>query len=289
MKPFLRSLRFNQWIKNGFVLMPLVFAHRLTDTALLFKAVAYTACFCLLSSAVYLLNDVMDREKDRVHPAKKDRPVASGALSATAALAGSALLALAGTGVSWLFAGTAATGILLLYAANNLLYSLKLKRVVILDVILIALGFVLRVTGGAAAVGVNASVWLLMCTFLVSLFLGFCKRKQEIILLGALSDDHRSVLEHYNTRFLDHMISVVSACTVISYALYTVAPETVEKFGTSRLIFSFPFVLYGVFRYIYHINVLNSPDSTSAILLRDRSLMINILLWFAVSVAIIYF
>jgi 4-hydroxybenzoate polyprenyltransferase len=287
MKPFLRSLRVDQWFKNAFVVMPLVFAHRLTDTALIFHALVYAGCFCLVSSAVYLLNDVADRKSDRVHPVKKNRPVASGQLSTGAALIAALVFAAAGIGAAQALTNFAGVVILALYAANNVLYSLALKRVVILDVVLIALGFVLRVAGGAAAINVEASVWLIMCTFLISLFLGFCKRKQEIMLLGGQSEDHRRVLEHYNIRFLDHMISVVSACTVISYALYTVAPETVEKFGTHSLIYSFPFVLYGVFRYMYNINLYKSDKSTTEILLGDRSLLVNILLWFGATVFII--
>jgi 4-hydroxybenzoate polyprenyltransferase len=288
MKRILRSLRLDQWIKNSFVLAPLVFSRHLSDTGDLLKTLLYALAFCLASSAVYLFNDVLDRERDREHPDKRLRPVASGALGVRTALLLSFLLAVCALSGGLLFPRPALAA-LLIYLAVNLLYSLALKKVVVLDVILIAVGFVLRVIGGAGAIEVEASMWLIMCTFLISLFLGFCKRKQELLALRDHSAKHRGVLVDYNLNYLDHMISVVSACTVLSYALYTVSDETTAKFGTDRLYFSVPFVIYGVFRYMYHINVLRTRQSTSQILLGDKSLLINFLLWFGVALCFIYF
>ncbi|MFH0918914.1 MAG: decaprenyl-phosphate phosphoribosyltransferase [Fibrobacterota bacterium] len=288
MKAVLKSLRLDQWLKNAFVLAPLVFARHLFEPRLLLTAIAYTFAFCLASSAVYLINDIFDREHDRAHPDKKHRPLASGEMGVGLATVLAAALAAVsiGTGLSM---DPAAGLIMALYLANNLLYSLYLKRVVVLDVVLIAAGFVLRVLGGASVIHVQPSVWLIMCTFLLSLFLGFCKRKQERLALKGHAPEHRAVLDDYALNYLDHMISVVSACTIISYALYTVADATVAKFHTERLIYTLPFVLYGVFRYVYHVNVLQSRKSTSHILFHDKSLILDLLLWFAVTAAIIYF
>ena len=288
MKVILKSLRPDQWLKNVFVLAPLVFARHLFDERLFLTAFTYAFAFCLASSAVYLINDLFDREQDRAHPDKKNRPLASGEMGVGLAV----FLASGLAAVSLLTAlslGRTAGLLLSLYLMNNLLYSLYLKKVVVLDVVLIATGFVLRVLGGAAVIHVQPSVWLLLCTFLISLFLGFCKRKQERQTLKTHAPEHRAVLDDYALNYLDHMISVVSACTVISYALYTVADATVAKFHTDKLIYTLPFVLYGVFRYMYHINVLHSRQSTSHILFHDHSLVIDILLWFTVVATIIYF
>lgn len=287
MKNILLSLRLEQWIKNGFVLMPLVFSHHLMDRSYLSNALIFTLAFCLVSSSIYLLNDIIDKTHDQAHPDKKLRPIAAGLVSPRIALPLSLLLSVAAICISFVFARSA-LHILLIYLANNILYSFFLKRIVVLDVILIAIGFVLRVIGGAEAIGVEASVWLIICTFLISLFLGFCKRKQELLALASHSGEHRRVLEDYNINYLDHMISVVSACTVLSYVLYTVSDDTVGKFDTEHLYFSVPFVIYGIFRYMYHINVLESRKSTSQILLGDKLLLLNIVLWLTVSIGLIY-
>lgn len=287
MKKLIISFRIDQWIKNAFVLAPVIFSKHLFDSVQVVTALTYALVFCIVSSGVYLLNDVLDREKDRTHPDKKSRPVASGALPVRTALIGFLVLSLAG-GILGFFFSYKAGLFILVYLINNILYSLVLKKIVVLDILLIAVGFVLRVLGGAAVIEVEASVWLIMCTFLLSIFLGFCKRKQELLVLGNQTAVHRAVLGEYNINYLDHMISVVSACTVISYALYTVAGETVEKFHTHNLIYTMPFVLYGVFRYMYNINVLGSRKNTSRIIFTDISLLINILLWLAASVFIIY-
>jgi 4-hydroxybenzoate polyprenyltransferase len=288
MKNLARSLRLDQWIKNSFVLAPLIFSRHLTEADYLIKALVYTLSYCLVSSAVYLFNDVADRERDRAHPEKRNRPVASGAMRVKTAILLSLLLALGAAALCAFFPWPAGF-VLLIYVVNNLLYTAFLKRIVVLDVILIAVGFVLRVIGGAEAIEVEASVWLIMCTFLISLFLGFCKRKQELLILQSRPAEHRAVLGDYNLNYLDQMISVVSACTVLSYALYTVSDDTVAKFGTDRLIYSVPFVIYGVFRYMYHVNVLQTQKTTSQILAGDKSLLLNIFLWLGVSITQIYF
>jgi 4-hydroxybenzoate polyprenyltransferase len=284
---FWASLRVEQWVKNAFVLLPLMFSRHLFEGAAALKAGGLFALFCVLSSAVYLFNDVLDREKDRLHPDKRQRPVAAGNLSAGAAVAGAAALSVLALSCA-LFLSPAAAGFLAGYAGLNLFYTLSLKRVAVLDVMAIALGFVLRVSAGAAVIGVPASPWLIVCTFLLSSFLGFCKRKQELAVLGPTPSGHRAALADYSLPYLDQLISASAAATVITYALYTLADETVEKFGTQGLLFSVPFVVYGVFRYIYQVNVRGDTRSPSQIILTDKSLMAGLVLWLFVCAGVIY-
>jgi len=283
----LRSLRPAQWVKNGFVLAPVVFAHRLDRVAAAADALLAFAAFCAAASAVYLVNDLRDREHDRRHPIKRLRPIAAGELPAGAALAAAlALLALAAAIAHHLGAGFVLC--LAGYVALNLLYSLALKHVVILDVMAIALGFVLRVLGGARAVEVQVSSWLVLCTIFVALFLGFSKRRHEIALLPEAGSGTRRVLEHYNLPFLDQMINVVTASTVVAYALYTAAPETQAKLGSDRLIYTVPLVLFGIFRFLFLLYRRADERSPTDAILRDPPFLLNLLLWGAVVLALIY-
>lgn len=287
MPPILRALRPSQWSKNLFVLAPLVFAHRLTDVAALQRALLAFAAFCAAASAIYLVNDLRDREEDRKHPRKRLRPIASGALSPLPAALAALLLASAAAFLAWRL-GAGMAGFLAAYVALNLVYSLGMKHVVILDVMAIAMGFVLRVLGGAAAIPVPVSKWLLLCTTFVALFLAFSKRRHEITLLAADASQQRRVLDSYSPAFLDQMINVVTASAVVSYALYATAPETVEKFGGDRLVYTLPMVLFGVFRYLYLTYQTPGEKNPTEAILRDPPFLINVALWGAAVVWVIY-
>ena len=280
------SLRPRQWIKNFFVFAGLIFSHKLF-TADVVRALAAFIVFCALSGAVYLVNDVADRERDRAHPRKRLRPVASGALSARAALLaaivlGSTSLAAAATlGTPFLAAAAA-------YVVLLMSYSVWLKHIVIVDVLAVASGFVLRAVAGALAVDVDISGWLLICTIVIALFLALGKRRHEYLTLDADAARHRPILGEYSAPLLDQMIAVVTASTVTSYALYTMSPETVAKFGTRLLPATLPFVLYGVFRYLYLLYRKQLGGNPSELFLNDRALLVNAFLWVVAVVAIVY-
>ncbi len=282
-----RSMRPRQWTKNGFVLAPLIFGRRAGDPSALAMALGAAGIFCLASSAGYLANDLIDRSTDRNHPEKRHRPIASGELPPTAVLAAVTILVLAAFAGALLI-GPAFTGIVGLYLAVSLAYSLVLKKLVIIDVMAIAAGFVLRVAGGAAAVQVSISSWLFLCTVLLALFLGFGKRRHELVLLEHKAGHHREILREYSPYFLDQMMSVVTASTVVAYSLYTMSPEVIAKLGTPHLYLTIPFVLYGIFRYLYLIHQREAGGNPSSILLTDRPLLVNIILWVAVVVSLIY-
>ena len=284
---FIVALRPKQWSKNLILFGPLIFSLNLTDLGLLARAGAAFALFCAVSGAVYLMNDVVDREQDRQHPIKRLRPVASGALSPLPASIGALILGAAAVAAAFFM--DVLFGIFMLsYVVNNLLYSYVLKHVVIIDVGSIAAGFVLRVLAGAAVINVDASPWLVMCTILLAAFLGFAKRRHELLLLAGAEEDHRRVLLEYNEQLLDQMILISAASTVMSYALYTVSERVSESFGTTNLIYTVPFVLYGLFRYLYLVHVRNSGGNPSKVLLNDAPLMVCILLWLAACCAIVY-
>ncbi|HRC84205.1 MAG TPA: decaprenyl-phosphate phosphoribosyltransferase [Thermoanaerobaculia bacterium] len=287
MLPLLRTMRPVQWVKNLFVLAPLVFAHRLGETSWMLRALLAFCAFCAASSAVYLFNDLRDREEDRKHPTKRHRPIAAGTLSVPGALV--AALALAGfaLGSAWFLGGwfTLTLGI---YLAVNLLYSVGLKHVVILDVMAVASGFVLRVIAGAMAIQAVISSWLVLCTTFLALFLAFSKRRHELVLLAEGAPDQRRVLTHYSPAFLDQMINVVTASAVIAYALYAVAPETVAKYGSEGLIFTLPMVLFGIFRYLYLTYQKTSDRNPTEVILRDWPFVVNVALWGLAVVWVVY-
>ena len=280
-------MRPRQWAKNVFVLAPLVFARQLDDPQVLGRAVLAFAAFSLLASAVYLFNDIRDREEDSHHPRKRDRPIAAGRLSVAAAATAAAVLAVA-AGAMGLALGGAFLAILATYLLANLAYSVRLKRVVILDVMVLSFGFVLRVMAGGVAVGVEVSAWLILCTSFLALFLAFSKRRHELMLLADEASEQRQVLTHYSPAFLDQMINVVTAGTVVAYAVYAISPETIEKFDTRDLIFTMPFVLFGIFRYLYLIYQRSSDLNPTEAILGDKPFLINILLWVASVVWVIY-
>jgi 4-hydroxybenzoate polyprenyltransferase len=283
----LECMRPVQWIKNGFVLAVLVFSSHLTEPVFIRQALLAFAAFCTVASGVYLWNDSLDWRQDRAHPEKMHRPIPSGRLSAgMAMMAGTVFL------VSGILAGflvNRPTGIIVTtYAMMNILYALWLKHMVILDVMCIALGFVFRVMAGASAVDVEPSHWLLMCTFLLALFLAVAKRRQEVVTLAANGSKHRKVLGDYVTPWLDQAGTILAGATIVAYALYTVAPETTTKFKTDHLIYTVPFVLYGILRYLHLVHSGSTSGNPTAALVADRPLIVCIAAWLVVCAAIIH-
>ncbi len=287
MKNLLISLRPQQWIKNLFVLLPLIFGGKLLSYPANLTAAAAVFLFSIASGVVYLINDLMDLERDRSDPAKRIRPVASGKITPVqAAVAALILGALCAIGA---FALNAAFGwIIIAYWSLNLLYSARLKEVVILDVFCIGGFFMLRILAGGAVAQVALSHWILFSAGLLALFLGFNKRRQELVHLGEKSVQHRKVLRRYSAYFIDQLIGAITASIVIVYMLYTVDEATVVRVGSSRLIYSIPFVYYGIFRYLYLIHERRGPGDPTQVLLSDRTLQLNILAWLAVCIAVIY-
>ena len=276
--PLLRLLRPHQWLKNGFVFVGLLFGHAWTDPVKLGQALAAFAAFCLLSSAVYVMNDLIDREQDRLHPKKKGRPLAAGTVSVTAALTLAVLSVLVGGTIAWQFAGSA-PWIFFAYVVLNIGYSFGLKHVVILDVFIIASGFMLRILAGTLGLGIAPSQWLLLCGLMLTLFLGFAKRRAELNALLTASAGHRRVLEHYTAPMLDQFIGIAAAGTVISYALYTVSAETVALHGTRGLIATVPFVLYGMLRYLWRLHRQGGGGDPAQELLTDPHLLVATVGW----------
>jgi 4-hydroxybenzoate polyprenyltransferase len=280
------SLRPEQWLKNGFVLAPLIFSGLLGDSEAWARSLLAVAAFCAASSAVYLVNDVIDRESDRRHPVKRLRPLASGELSMAKALGAAAVLAAAAMAVAFVLGGWFPP-VLGSYIALVVLYSVVLKRVVFIDVLVLAAGFVLRVVGGAVAIQVPVSRWLLLCAYLLALYLALGKRRSELVLLGDGAGAHREVLGHYSLGLVDQAISVVLGATVLAYTLYTVAPDTVAKVGSEGLMATVPVVLYGLFRYLYLLHRTETGGSPTKVLLTDWPLLIAVLVWLAVAAAVV--
>jgi 4-hydroxybenzoate polyprenyltransferase len=286
-KALILLLRPAHWVKNVFVLAPLVFAQKLTDPEAVRLALLAFIAFCLASSAVYIFNDIRDRAEDRLHPLKRNRPLAAGTVSVQLAAVLAIAMAAGALGIA-VGLGTGFLLVLTTYLVLNQLYSLGLKHVVILDVMIVSLGFVLRVIAGGLAIDVRVSAWLLLCTFFVALFLAFSKRRHELMLLANEASEQRPVLSHYSAAFLDQMINVVTASTVVAYAMYSISPETIEKFHTRYLIYTIPMVLFGIFRYLYLIYQRQTGRNPTEAILRDPPFMINILVWATAVVWIVY-
>src|SRR5438477_6483162 len=249
----IRLMRPHQWIKNGFLFIGVVFGHGWNDARLVAQALVLFVAFCLASSAVYILNDIADRDADRVHPYKRERPLARGEIGLGVPIALCIALALAGVALA-AAVSLAALLVAAAYIVLNIGYSAGLKRVAILDVFMIAGGFMLRILAGTAGIGIDPSKWLLLCGLMLTLFLGFCKRRAELLAAGGAGNSNaatgRAALEGYRKALLDRLIAVSVAGAAIGYALYTVDPDTVMLHGTDRLILTLPFVLYGLFRYL---------------------------------------
>lgn len=287
MRALFATLRSQQWVKNFVLFAGLVFSQNLSKTDMLLKTLAGFALFCLLSSSVYILNDILDVESDRKHPLKSNRPIAKGEIKISTAVLLSILLSLISLSLSvWLSPLFALTAIG--YFILNLFYSLYLKHVVIIDVMCIALGFVIRAVAGAVLIGVEISAWLVVCTTLLALFMGFGKRRHELLLLETQATDHRKALSEYSPYFLDQLISVVTASTVVAYAFYTLSPEVESKLGTKHMDLTIPFVLYGVFRYLYLIHQKEGGGSPTRMLLNDKPILANIILWLLAVILIVY-
>jgi 4-hydroxybenzoate polyprenyltransferase len=283
----LTSIRPTQWTKNLLVFAGLIFGRKLFTPSAVVEAVAVFVIFCGLSGAVYLINDVLDRESDRRHPLKARRPIASGAVGIATALW--TALFLASAGLSAAFALNRRFGIVAAaYTALMVLYSGPLKHIVIIDVLTIAIGFVLRAVAGAVAVNVEISHWLLVCTILLALFIALAKRRHELTLLAGAAPGHRPILGEYSPQLLDQMIAVVTASTLIAYVFYTISPETEQKFGAPGLGLTIPFPLYGIFRYLYLIHQRAGGGSPADLLLTDRPLLACVTLW-ALTVALIIY
>jgi 4-hydroxybenzoate polyprenyltransferase len=272
------SLRPEQWTKNLLLFAGLLFGGRFLELGAIITATAGFAIFSALSGATYLLNDIWDREADRRHPLKQHRPIASGQLDIRTAVWSAAVLIAGAIGAAWILnprlAGIAAAYVVLLFS-----YSTTLKHVVIVDVLAIAVGFVLRAVAGAVAVSVPIGSWLLVCTTLLALFLALSKRRHELVILGEDASRHRRSLEHYSPYLLDQMIAVVTASTLIAYTVFTTSVDTAQRLGTSRLAFTVPFVLYGIFRYLYLVHQRLGGGSPAETLLTDRPLLLCVALW----------
>ncbi len=278
-------LRPNQWIKNIVIFGALIFAREFTDWLKVSKAFYAFVIFCLLSSAIYIINDIVDRDSDRSHPLKKNRPLAAGVVSPLSA--GAVAIVVAAIGLA--LASTmprSFTYAALVFLAFNILYSLVLKKIVIIDVMAVAASFVIRAAAGSFAIAVPNSSWLIACTFLLALFIGFGKRRHETLTLGEDAASHRVSLKKYSPYFLDQLIGVVTASTVVAYTFYTLSPEIKQKLGVSHLELTIPFVLYGVFRYLYLIHQEEKGGSPTELLLSDIPILINIVLWFLSVMAI---
>jgi 4-hydroxybenzoate polyprenyltransferase len=281
------SIRPGQWTKNLIVFAALIFGHRLTDPAAIGMACAAFLVFCALCSAVYLINDVLDREQDRRHPLKARRPIASGAIGPSTALLAAAVLGGLGLGVAF-WIGPAFGGIATAYVGLLMAYSGWLKHVVILDVLTIAIGFVLRAAAGGVAVAVPISQWLLVCTILLALFLALSKRRHELVLLADGATGHRPILGEYSPYLLDQMIGVVTASTLVAYVFYAISPETAQRFGTPLLGLTIPLPLYGIFRYLYLVHRKEKGGSPAELLLNDRPLLVCVALWAVAVILLIY-
>ena len=269
-KAYLKLIRVKQWVKNAFVLAPLLFSLKFTEAAALWQSLLAFAAFSLTASFVYVMNDILDRKKDALHPKKKLRPVASGKISVPAALCVAVLMLVLAGAALYEIQNYKTVLTIVIYVLLNVLYSFKLKQVVLVDVLIIAAGFILRVYAGAYAIGVSVSSFIFMATLFLSLFLGFTKRKAE--LLGSGSET-REVLNNYSLAMVNQYILISATLTIMCYALYTLEPSTIAKFDTNRLIYSVVFVLYGMFRYIYILDRKENAEDPTENLFSDKGLI----------------
>lgn len=287
LRALIKTMRIRQWPKNGFIFAALIFDRQLTDPVAFARTLTGFLLFCLLSSSVYIINDIFDVESDRQHPTKRKRPIASGRLSIRAAAVAAVLIVAA----TLVLAGFLSPGFLIIsviYFVANLAYSIWLKHVPLIDVLMIALGFVLRVAAGVSLIQVERfSPWLYVVTTLLALYLGFGKRRAELSLLEGEALSHRRVLEGYSITLLDQLITIVSATTIITYSLYTFSAPNLPANHTMML--TIPFVLYGIFRYLYLIQIKNEGGAPEELLLTDRPLQVTIMLFGLTVIGVLYF
>ena len=280
-------LRPTQWAKNTVVFAALIFSKHLFvwDDAL--RVLAAFVCFCAVASGAYVMNDLRDCERDRQHPLKSRRPLPSGRVPRGFAAVLAVALMVAGITAAVLLGGGFAT-LLIGYLVLQVIYTFAFKEMVILDVMSIATGFVIRAAAGGVVIGVPVSPWLIICTFLLALFLGFAKRRHELVLLEGRAEDHRAALREYSPYFLDQMMSVVTASVVVAYASYTASPEVREKLGTDKLYLTIPFVLFGIFRYLYLVHQKEEGGNPTQLLLSDQPLLLGVVLWIVTAALVLY-
>ena len=285
------TMRPRQWTKNLVVFAGLIFSQNVSNIALLWKSIGAFLIFCALSGVIYIVNDIADIEKDKLHESKKLRPLASGKLKISQGVAAAVLLGVAAlllarlVGVSFFTAAV-------VFLCVNVLYSLVLKKMVLLDVVSISLSFVIRAIAGVEALvdvepTIAISPWLLICTLFLSLFLSFCKRRHELTTLGEASR-HRESLAEYSPVLIDQLVGITAAGAVLSYSIYTIWPETVEKFGTTNLVYTIPLVLIGVMRYLYLVYNKEKGGSPTDMLLNEKFILIDVFLWILLVVAIFH-
>jgi len=288
MRDIIKLLRVKQWIKNFFVFGPIIFSKHLFDIQYVNAALLAFLSFCLLSSTIYIINDIVDLDIDKLHPIKKNRPITSGRISVPVAIMIAGVLFLIVVYIN-IFLEHYFQLVSLSYFILNILYTFWFKHIVILDVFSIAGGFMLRVLGGAIVINVPASPWLIICTLFISLFLAFAKRRSEIITMeDKQNSTTRKVLDDYDLKFLDIMLVITSSGMAISYSLYTVSERTIKELNTDNLIYTTIFVLYGIFRYLYLLLKKNIGEDTAQVLLKDTPMMINIFLWVITCIIILY-
>jgi 4-hydroxybenzoate polyprenyltransferase len=288
----LREARPQQWVKNFIVFAALLFSQNMGHGGLFLRAFIAFIVFCLLSGGVYIFNDIVDLETDKLHPTKRKRPLALGELTVQAASVGSGIFIAAGMIVS-LFLGSSFAGVSAIYLVLGVLYSLYLKRVMILDVLVISVGFVLRAIAGVEALrgpvpGIELSPWLLVCTMFLALFMGFGKRRHEVALLGSVAAEHRGTLGQYSLSFLDGLIYALMAATLISYSIYSISPATMAKFHSTNMVLTIPFVVYGIFRYTFLVTQEKEGGNPSELLLTDLPLIATVVLWFVAVLLVLF-
>ena len=292
--PVFTTLRPKQWVKNLILFAGLVFSEQglLLSRSGWLHALSGFFLFCGLAGCVYILNDIVDVEKDRIHPTKRNRPIASGQLSISEAKATLIILLIMCLVGSWQLSGLFFSSALI-YFMINIAYSFKLKNVVILDVMTISFGFVLRAVAGVASLkeiepNIYISHWLLLATFMLSMFLGLVKRRQELAKLEENATNHRKILSQYSLEYIDQMTSILAAITIVVYAFYCVSPETVHKFHTDKLIYTLPMVIYGIMRYLYIIHIKEQGDNPTEVVLSDIPLQVNLFIWSVLIIFIVH-
>jgi len=281
------ALRPKHWIKNLLIFLPAVFGQVIFVPAVFTKTLLTFVIFSLVSSSAYLVNDILDREKDKAHPLNRLRPIASGRVKVEAAVVTAVGLVLLSLYLALKFAPQILF-IIIFYLVFNLIYSYFLKEMVIIDVFCLGVFFVIRLVAGSIIAEVNLSHWIIMCVVLLAIFLGFNKRRQELRLINIPVHERRKVLEHYNEYFIDQMCTVLASSIVVVYSLYAIDARTIHEFGTNHLIYTIPFVYYGIFRYMYLIHKLVKDGDPTTMLLSDSKMMLNLILWISMCMAVIY-
>ena len=284
----IRLIRPGNWIKNVVVLFPVLFGLQMSEPHAWYKAIFATVIFCIASSAAYIFNDIKDIHSDQAHPAKKDRPIASRQVSVKTAVILAAVFAVITVGLAYSLSPVFLVTVLV-YLILQVAYTLLLKNKILVDIICIAIGFVLRAAAGAVAIGVLISPWLFICMFTICLFMGFCKRCNEIVTIGdsLQAGNHRPTLIHYTPELLTHLITLSAGIAIVAFLFYGLNDRTVERFGTHYFIYTLPLVIYGVFRFAM-LSMNGSYADPTALMLKDKPFQMTVLLWILSAVLIIY-